>query len=326
MFPSSSLPGSCARAALLLMLAAAWPGAAAGARRDTLMQPHTSAGQADLALPAGTRVFRDVAYGTDPRQRFDVYAPPGIHHAPVIFLVHGGGWRRGDKAMPNVVTNKIARWLPRGFIIISANYRMRPDTAPLQQARDVARAVAMAQRQAVQWGGDAQHFILIGHSAGAHLVALLSAEPALAKAQGVQPWLGTISLDSGSLDVVQTMQARHFPLFDQAFGADPAQWRAASPRQQIAGRIVPFLAVCSSRRADSCAQAQAFVRKAVSFGSRASVLQEDLSHGAINRQLGLSSEYTRAVERFMSSLDPAVARRLDDQMARIAALPVVISR
>lgn len=322
----SSLPRSCARAALLLLWAVAWPDASAGVLRDALMPPRTSASQTVSTLPPGTRVLREVAYGKDPRQRFDVYAPSGVRHAPVIFLVHGGGWRRGDKAMPNVVANKIARWLPRGFIIISANYRMRPDTAPLQQAQDVARALATAQRQAVQWGGDAQRFIVIGHSAGAHLVALLSAEPALAKAQGVQPWLGTISLDSGSLDVVQTMQTRHFPLFDQAFGADPVQWRAVSPRQQMDSQIVPFLAVCSSRRADSCPQAQAFVRKAVSFGSRASVLQEDLSHGAINQQLGLPSEYTQAVEHFMSSLDPAVAHRLDDQLARIAALPVVISR
>lgn len=319
-----SFGGSLAVVALMLLMAASvCPDAWAGGLRDVPM-PRT--GSATITLPPGTRVIRDVAYGSDSRQRFDVYAPAQVQHAPVIFMVHGGGWRRGDKAMANVVANKIARWLPRGFIVISTNYRMRPDTAPLQQAEDVARALATAQRQAAQWGGDPRRFILIGHSAGAHLVALLSAEPALAKAQGAQPWLGTISLDGGSLDVVQTMQSRHFPLFDEAFGANPADWRAASPMQQLHGRIVPLLAVCSSQRRNSCTQAHDFVDKASSFGSRASVLEEDLSHGEINQQLGLPSDYTLAVERFMRSLDPVVARLLNDQAAHIAALPVVISR
>ncbi|WP_239308912.1 alpha/beta hydrolase [Rhodanobacter sp. FDAARGOS 1247] len=312
-------------AAAALILLSASPPATAGSLRDALMQRRANASaSAPVAVPAGTRVIHDVAYGSDSRQRFDVYAPPHARRAPVILMVHGGGWRRGDKAMANVVANKLARWLPRGFIVISVNYRMRPDTAPLQQATDVARALASAQRQAPQWGGDAQRFILMGHSAGAHLVALISAEPGLVRAQGAQPWLGTISLDGGSLDVVQTMQSRHLPLFDEAFGADPAEWRAASPLQRLHGRIAPFLAVCSSRRVDSCAQSHAFVDKARSFGSHASVLEEDLAHGEINRQLGLPSDYTLAVERFMATLDPAVARLLDDRAARVAALPVII--
>lgn len=276
-------------------------------------------------LPAGTRVVHDVAYGSDPRQRFDVYAPAHAERAPVILMVHGGGWRRGDKAMRGVIENKVGRWVTRGFIVISTNYRMRPDTAPLQQAQDVARALAVAQRRAGEWGGDGTRFILMGHSAGAHLVALLSAEPALAQVQGARAWLGTISLDSGTLDVIQTMRSLHFPLFDQAFGGNRSDWLAASPLQQMHKPIVPFLAVCSSRRSNSCLQAEAFVHKAQSLGGRASVLREDLSHGEINQQLGLPSAYTDSVERFLCSLDPSVARRLDGQVARIQALPVVIS-
>lgn len=315
---------SLAVAVGVLIAVAASPIVSAGDLRDALMQRRAATdAAATMALPPGTRVMRDVAYGSDPRQRFDVYLPPHAGHAPVIFMVHGGGWRRGDKAMANVVANKLARWLPRGFIVISTNYRMRPDIAPLQQAGDVARALAVAQGHAAEWGGDARRFILMGHSAGAHLVALLSAEPGLAKAQGVQPWLGTIALDGGSLDVVQTMQAHHFPLFDEAFGANPADWRAASPYQQLHGRVVPFLAVCSSRRRDSCPQAHAFVDKAHSLGNRASVLEEDMAHGEIDRQLGQPSDYTLAIERFMGSLDPVVASRLAEQAARVAALPVI---
>lgn len=299
----------------IVVLALAWmlggQAASASTLREQFGDRYVASGQVDsLVLPAGTRVERDVAWGSDPHQRFDVYAPAQASHAPVIFIVHGGGWRRGDKASPGVIQNKIARWVPRGFIVISTNYRLLPDTEPLQQAQDVARALAVAQRQAAKWGGDASRFILMGHSAGAHLVALLTAEPALARGQGAQPWLGTISLDSASLDVVQIMQGRHLRLYDEAFGTRPADWLAASPYQQMHGRIVPFLAVCSSRRRDSCPQAHAFVRKAESFGGRAKVLEEDLRHGEINSQLGLPSDYTTAVEQFMRRLDPAVARRL----------------
>jgi len=78
-------------------------------------------------------------------------------------------------------------------------------------------------------------------SAGGHLAPLLSASPTPAKAQGAMPWLGTISLDSGPLDVARTMQARDLPLFDQAFRADRAHWLAASPYQQMRAHIVPLL-------------------------------------------------------------------------------------
>jgi len=258
------------------------------------------------APPPGTHVLRDIAYGSDPRQRFDVYLPMAkTRDAPVIFLVHGGAWAFGDKAAAGVVGNKVAHWVPRGFIVVSTNYRMLPQAAPLAQAADVAQALASAQRMAPSWGGDPARFIVMGHSAGAHLVALLSAEPSLAKRQGVRPWLGTVALDSACLDVVRTMRRRHLPLYDRAFGSDPAGWLTASPYQQMRDRIVPLLAVCSTRRLDSCTAARAFAAKAQSLGSRARVLPEDLSHAQVNRELGLASDYTQQVERFMAQLDPA---------------------
>ena len=286
-----------------------------GSLRERLMQRRgeaaTGESRGQLTLPAGAHLVQDVAYGADPQQRFDVYIPAQVDHAPVIFMVHGGGWRRGDKAAPGVVQNKIDRWLPRGFIFISTNYRLLPGTLPLQQARDVALALATAQRRAAGWGGDAQQFIVMGHSAGAHLVALMTAEPALASARGAQPWLGTISLDSASLNVVQMMQGPHLRLYDVAFGSQPADWLAVSPYQQLHGPVLPFLAVCSSLRLDSCPQSRAFVRKAETLGSDASVLEVDMRHGEINTRLGLPSAYTDAVEQFMRALSAEVARRLN---------------
>jgi acetyl esterase/lipase len=56
-----------------------------------------AAGSSHAKLPAGVKVLRDMAYGPDVRHRFDVYIPPAAKNTPVLFLVHDGGWKQGDK-------------------------------------------------------------------------------------------------------------------------------------------------------------------------------------------------------------------------------------
>lgn len=265
---------------------------------------------ASAGANGGVRVTRDVAYGPRPLERFDVYAPVHARNAPVVFMVHGGGWRRGDKTADAVVENKVARWVPRGVVVISTNYPLLPDATPLEQAGYVAKALAFAQRHAGRWGAGGSRFVLMGHSAGAHLVSLLTSDPALATTHGARPWLGTVSLDSAAFDIASIMRAPHLRLYDDAFGDDPATWAAASPIVRLDSKAVPLLAVCSSLRSDSCRQADAFASKAVSLGSRATVLPEPLRHGSINADLGEPSRYTTRVEAFMRTLDPVLARLL----------------
>lgn len=69
----------------------------------------------------------NVPYGPDPEQRMDVYFPTHPVNAPVLFMVHGGAWMIGDKTMSRVVTNKVAHWIPEGYIFISIDYRMLPE-------------------------------------------------------------------------------------------------------------------------------------------------------------------------------------------------------
>ncbi|HJW54751.1 MAG TPA: alpha/beta hydrolase fold domain-containing protein [Burkholderiaceae bacterium] len=313
------------RAGLIaIVFLCAWQATFAGALRDRIIERRVLQAQDDTqdddaglpgaaSLPAGIRVVRDVAYGSDELQRFDVYGPAQAKSAPVIFMVHGGGWARGDKAMRTVIENKVAHWVPKGFVVISTNYRMLPKTRPIDQAKDVAQAMAAAQGKAADWGGDRARFILMGHSAGAHLAALLAAMPSLASEAGAAPWLGTVLLDSAALDVVQIMQARHLRLYDRAFGSDIAYWIAASPYHALAGQGAPVLAVCSTRRNDPCPQAMQFAAKASSLGMRVAVLEQDLSHRDINQQLGEESRYTAAVDAFLLSVDSSMASRLADR-------------
>ncbi|GBG15789.1 esterase [Novimethylophilus kurashikiensis] len=263
------------------------------------------ASSATVALPSGSKVLKDLSYGGDPLQRMDVYLPSQAIDAPVILMIHGGGWRRGDKAMATVVENKVRHWLPQGFIFVSANYRLLPQADPLKQGEDVARALAEVQSRAKQWGGDPHKVILMGHSAGAHLVALLTASPDLAYAQGAKPWLGTVSLDSAAIDVVDVMKGRHYRLYDPAFGNDEDYWKAASPMQQLSSKSRPLLLVCSSIRSDHpCDASRRYVERASTIGVRAELLAQPLSHKAINQDLGLQGDYTEAVEQFMEKLAP----------------------
>ena len=283
--------------------------------------PALAAAQSEPA-PQAAAVHRlaDVPYGPHALQRMDVYlpahAPVAGQPAPVILMVHGGAWSGGDKARGGVVREKVARWVPQGFVLISVNYRLHPGVDVYRQAQDVAGALTEAQRRAATWGGDPSRFILMGHSAGAHLVALLNASPALARQAGVpRPWLGAVALDSAALDVPALMAAPHARFYDRVFGADPDFWRRVSPRHALdgAGGVAPppLQLICSTRRADaSCGPAEAMARQVQALGGRAEVLPQPLTHGEINAQLGQEGGYTQAVERFMASLDATVAQRL----------------
>ena len=153
------------------------------------------------------------------------------------------------------------------------------------------------------WGGDGHRLVLMGHSAGAHLVSLISSDPGRVAAAGGYPWRGTVVLDSAAYNVVDIMQKKHFGLYDEAFGSDPQLWRDASPILRLSSAPVPMLLVCSSQRSDSCAQAQAYAEKAKGLGGRVSVYPIDMRHGEINAQLGAPGNLTVQVDNFLHSLN-----------------------
>lgn len=261
----------------------------------------------------------DVTYGSGQLEKLDVFMPKraGREAAPIIMMVHGGGWCVGDKGAASVTGNKIARWVPKGFVFVSVNYPMVADGADaLAQAGYVAKAAAFVQANARNWGGDPARLILMGHSAGAHLVSLVNADAELRQANGMRAVLGTVSLDAGAIDVV-TQMPRVYPFlrmrYREAFGDAEAGWIAASPFHRLDRKAAPWLGVCSAlRKDDPCGQARAYAEKSKGLGLRADVLPERLAHGAINQQLGLPGEYTTQMEAFMAALDPVVARLLTE--------------
>jgi len=247
-------------------------------------------------LPGARKLTR--SYGADPAQQLDIYIPPGVRDAPIIVMVHGGAWRIGDKANTGSVENKLKHWLPKGYILVSVNYRMLPRAMAYEQAQDVAQALGWVQSMARDWEGDEGKIILMGHSAGAHLVALLSSRPGMVRAR----WAGTVVLDSAAMKLSDTMSARHPRFYDAAFGDDPAYWAKASPMDQWTPAAVPMMFVCSTQRPDApCDDAARFQALAAKAGKTLPVLPRDLSHAEINRTLGLPGPYTASVDAFIAA-------------------------
>ncbi|WP_445345403.1 alpha/beta hydrolase [Acinetobacter bohemicus] len=252
-----------------------------------------------------TKSLKNIAYGPHPQQAMDVYFPTqpltDKTPAPLIVMVHGGAWTIGDKNNAAVVKNKVDYWSKQGWIFISINYRLVPNATLQQQTQDIAEALIYIQNQAPNWHADSKRLVLMGHSAGAHLVSLLTTRPLWLTSQP-QPWRATVALDSAAYHVEKIMQNRHSHFYDQAFSDQPSNWKALSPISQLRQTLPAFLAVCSTTRPDQpCTQAQQFIQQAQKLGTKAQLLPLPLSHIEINKSLGKNNPYTQAVDQFIQS-------------------------
>lgn len=124
-------------------------------------------------LAVGARVLRDLAYGPDPRQRLDVFAPAAAGNLPVVLFVHGGGFVGGDKGNEgDPFYNNVGAWAVRsGFIGVTMTYRLAPAHAWPSGAQDVELALGWLRAHVATYGGDPARIVVMGHSAGAAHVA-----------------------------------------------------------------------------------------------------------------------------------------------------------
>lgn len=133
------------------------------------------------ALPPeeGCVVRRDLAYGPLPQHRLDMYAPEAVRQdAPLIIFFHGGGWRRGSKDVLHFVGGAFAS---RGFVTAIPDYGLFPEVRFPGFVEDAARAVAWLQHAP---GLPRGRCFLAGHSAGAHIAALLALDARYLEAAG----------------------------------------------------------------------------------------------------------------------------------------------
>jgi acetyl esterase/lipase len=115
----------------------------------------------------------DIAYGGLPRHRLDLYRPLGqaSHPAPVVVFFYGGGWKGGARADYRFVAAALAS---RGVLVVVPDYRVYPEVVFPAFVEDGAMAVKWVQSEVARFGGDERRIYLMGHSAGAHIAAMLA--------------------------------------------------------------------------------------------------------------------------------------------------------
>lgn len=162
---------------------------------------------------------RDVAYGDGPRQTLDVYLPRAPRaHTPLVVFFYGGGWRSGAKEKYEFAASSLTQ---AGFVVMIPDYRLFPEVAFPAFVDDGAEALAFAARNAQRYGASEKAVYLMGHSAGAHIAALLALDARYragvdSAAPPLAGWLGL----SGPYDFLPIESGYLLEVFPEATRAD----------------------------------------------------------------------------------------------------------
>lgn len=286
--------------------------AAAGTPSDTPYAPPTD---------GAVVVTRDIYYGKedvatlDAEQAvlnsLDIYAPKGAATAPVMVMIHGGGWQIGDKANPGLLANKVPFFTTNGWLFVSINYRLSPAVQHPAHVQDVATALAWVEAHSADYGGDPTRLYVMGHSAGAHLAALVAMDEQYLEAEGtgLEALSGVILLDGAGYNVAtpaQFARGRAQEMYRTAFGDDPAGWDSASPITHVEADkgIPPFFVAYVVRREPSRVQSERLVEILTEAGVPAELFAaEGKTHATINQGFGVAGDaVTGAVWAWLQGL------------------------
>ncbi|TDH65484.1 hypothetical protein CCR75_003916 [Bremia lactucae] len=152
---------------------------------------------------------------------------------PTCVFVHGGSWQRGDKC-GGLNQGLDEAFVRAGFIGVSVNYRLSPEVQHPEHAKDVAAAVKWLYCNVTKFGGDPNTLVLVGHSAGAHLVMQILADPQYLAAVGLEQPVHTFVKGcvgiSGAYNIVRLANTSFYGKFitNPPFGERVEQWRDAS--------------------------------------------------------------------------------------------------
>jgi len=249
--------------------------------------------RSDIPVGAGQFVDIHIPESTRPKGIFQI-----SKKAPVLIYVHGGGWVKGDKTK---VYGLPAYTNSRGYMLVSVSYRPVPRTNIDGQVADVARAITWTRNNIAKFGGDPKKIVIMGHSAGAHLVSMIGAQ----KKGG--PLRGIIANDVQAYDMVAYASLRGSidGVYLKAFGSDPDNWVKWSPITYVRknGSLPPFLVMYSnSHRPRRAVVSIAFAKELKRRGTRVTLFNGSrYSHGSIASQIGKSAEVTGVMDRFLKT-------------------------
>lgn len=244
----------------------------------------------------------------------DIYAPKDAKSAPVMIMIHGGGWAIGDKSNRGLVNNKVPFFSQNGFIFVSINYRLSPAVKHPAHIEDVAEAVAWVHNNIGKYGGDRNKIFVMGHSAGAHLAALVATDERRLKVfqKDLSSIKGVILLDGAGYDIPPQMKGLEIfgglldKWYKDAFTTDEAIQKDASPLYHVekGKNIPPFLIFTAGGRLASVAQSKKLLDALKKAGVDAETIDEpDKNHGGINNDFGLPNEMiTKKSKEFLDRI------------------------
>jgi acetyl esterase/lipase len=260
-------------------------------------------------------VKRNIPYAAPAHERqvLDVYSPPQAKNLPVVFWIHGGGWQTGDKSSVQI---KPQAFMERGLVFVSTNYRLLPDVDMGTIVRDIARSIHWVHDHIAEYGGDPQRLLIMGHSAGAQLAALVCIDDRYLKAEGLSLAIikACVPVDGDTYDVpaiIQTAETRRRVHGQpkakfghrEKFGNDPAKHRDFSAVTHVAKdkRIPPFLIMHVADHPDTSAQAERLASVLKSAGVTVTVYgARESTHNKINADIGLPDDPgTKALFQFV---------------------------
>lgn len=290
-------------------------------KTSLLLVPCIIASAPVLSPAPAQDVRRDVPYAeaAHERQVLDIYAPSGAKNSPVVFWIHGGGWQTGDKKDVEI---KPRVFMDQGFVFVSTNYRLLPNVEMGAIIRDVAKAIHWVHDHIAEHGGDPKRMLIMGHSAGAQLAALICTDDRYLKAEGLSFAIlkGCVPVDGDTYDVpaiITTAETRRRVHGQpqakfghrEKFGNDPEKHRDFSAVTHVAKDkgIPPFLILYVSDHPDTTAQAQRLGAVLTEAGISAKLHgAKDTNHTRLNDNLGQPGDpATRALFEFVAeSLKP----------------------
>jgi arylformamidase len=210
-----------------------------------------------------------------------------------------------------MVENKPAWFRQQGWAFASIGYRLLPGAPVETQAADIGAALRRLRSEAARNGYDPDRILLFGHSAGAHLTALVSTDPQYA-GDAFTAIRGAILIDGACYDVPAQMaaggrfmtQRTYIP----AFGTDPVRQRALSPITHAGGRDVPdWLLLYTSARDDAETQSRGLAAALDRNRARTQLFEVPSGHMEINRDFGTPGY--AAIEAVLAIMERIAAMR-----------------
>lgn len=235
-------------------------------------------------------------------QSLDIYSPDDSKNShPVVLWVHGGGWMVGDKQKD--VADKATFFTQLGYVFVSVNYRLSPDIQHPAHTQDVAQSIAWLHQNIASYSGNPKQFMLMGHSAGGHIVALLATNARFLLELGLDPQIirGVLVVDGVGFDVesrMRRLQKSFSRMYTQTFGSNADDWADASPVLHVGTHNYSprFLLLCAdhSNHAPVAAHIFSEALKAAKISAQVTTISNK-DHGTINEDIGKYKEVINMV-------------------------------